>query len=204
VERRSVNPVTRWQQERAEFDAGDYDARWEALKKAGRSVHGEADFVMSFEPATVLDAGCGTGRVAIELAARGVAVTGIDLDARMIEAARNKTADAVGDAASNPTWVLGDVSTFELREQFDVVVAPGNVMIFVEPGTEARSVACLAAHIAPGGHLISGFQLRAGGYDVASYDSHCAAARLTFVARYATWEGEPFADGDYAVSVHRT
>jgi 2-polyprenyl-3-methyl-5-hydroxy-6-metoxy-1,4-benzoquinol methylase len=190
--------VTRWQEERADFDAGDYDARWEALKKAGRSVHGEADFVMSFSPATVLDAGCGTGRVAIELAARGVTVTGIDLDARMIDAARAKTADA-----PNPTWVMGDVSAFDLGAQFDVVVAPGNVMIFVEPGTEARAVASLAAHVTPGGHLLSGFQLRPDGYDVASYDAHCAAAGLTFVARYATWEGEPFANGDYTVNVHR-
>ena len=191
--------MTRWQDERAEFDAGDYDARWEALKKAGRSIHGEADFVMSFKPATVLDAGCGTGRVAIELARRGVVVTGVDLDQRMIEAAAAKTAGAL-----NPTWLLGDVSAFDLNLQFDVVVAPGNVMIFVEPGTEARAVACLAAHVSPDGHLISGFQLRAGGYSAASYDAHCAASGLTFVARYATWEGEPFAGGDYVVNVHRS
>ena len=29
-----------------------------------------------------------------------------------------------------------------------------------------------------------------------------SAAGFRFVARYATWEREPFADGSYAVSVH--
>jgi len=35
------------------------------------------------------------------------------------------------------------------------------------------------------------------------YDEACAAAGLEFVDRFATWEGQPFAGGDYAVSVHR-
>lgn len=38
---------------------------------------GEADFVAHLEPTTLLDAGCGTGRVAIELAGRGVEIVGV-------------------------------------------------------------------------------------------------------------------------------
>lgn len=48
-----------------------YDARFAHLERAGHKMHGEADFVASFEVHSVLDAGCGTGRVAIELARRG-------------------------------------------------------------------------------------------------------------------------------------
>ncbi len=59
----------------------------------GESVHGEADFVMRYSPASVLDAGCGTGRVGIELAARGVEVVGVDLDEKMLNAARCKAPD---------------------------------------------------------------------------------------------------------------
>ena len=36
----------------------------------------------------MLDAGCGTGRVAIELAARGFSVVGMDLDEAMLDTAR--------------------------------------------------------------------------------------------------------------------
>ena len=46
----------------------DYDERWVEMARRGQSVHGEANFVSVFQPRTVLDAGCGTGRVAIELA----------------------------------------------------------------------------------------------------------------------------------------
>jgi 2-polyprenyl-3-methyl-5-hydroxy-6-metoxy-1,4-benzoquinol methylase len=49
-----------------------YDATYERRAAAGEDVHGEANFVQRFAPASVLDAGCGTGRVGIELARRGL------------------------------------------------------------------------------------------------------------------------------------
>ena len=72
---------TRWQN--ADAPRGDdYDARWTVLAAQGRNVHGEADLVESLLRESggtrVLDAGCGTGRVAIELARRGFSVTGVD------------------------------------------------------------------------------------------------------------------------------
>ena len=83
----------------------DYDARWARLAAAGESVHGEADLVEALLRETggtrVLDAGCGTGRVAIELAARGFAVVGVDADPAMLSEARAK---APGLPGSRPTW----------------------------------------------------------------------------------------------------
>ena len=91
---------------------------------------------MRFAPESVLDAGCGTGRVAIELARRGVTAVGVDLDRGMLEAARRK------DPALR--WVEADLASLDLGTPFDVVVMAGNVMIFVEPGTEAQVVANMA------------------------------------------------------------
>jgi SAM-dependent methyltransferase len=165
------------------------------LAAKGQSIHGEADFVCRLEPASVLDAGCGTGRVAIELARRGIDVVGVDLDESMLAAARAKAPDL--------TWITGDLLDVDLGRTFDVVALPGNVMIFVAPGTEAAVVANLARHVAPDGHLVAGFQLDRG-YDLERYDADCAAAELELAARYATWEGAPWeSGGDYAVSVHR-
>ena len=64
---------SRWT-DRADVPRGDdYDARFERLAASGADVHGEADLVSSLAPGgRVLDAGCGTGRVAIELARRNV------------------------------------------------------------------------------------------------------------------------------------
>jgi hypothetical protein len=49
---------------------------------------------------------------------------------------------------------------------------------------------------------VAGFQLGRG-YRLDDYDEHCRSADLTLVERWATWSGDPFTDGDYAVSVHR-
>ena len=172
-----------------------YDQRWEEAAAAGRNIHGEADLVERLGPRSVLDAGCGTGRVAIELARRRIDVAGVDVDASMLERAREKAPDL--------TWVQADLADVDLGRTFDVVVMAGNVMIFLAPGTEGAVVANLARHIAPGGSLVSGFSLEPGRLDLATYDAHAGAAGLVLTDRWATWDEQPFAGGDYAVSVHR-
>lgn len=186
---------SRWGADRHVQRGADYDERWERMAAAGRSVHGEADFVSRFEPETMLDAGCGTGRVAIELAARTVDVVGIDLDPTMLEQARSK--------APQLSWIEGSIETMGLGREFDVVVAAGNVMIFVQPGTEPAIVANFSRHLAPEGVLIAGFELGRS-YGLGHYDRDCAAAGLTLIERYATWDGAPWVpNSTYAVSVHR-
>ena len=191
---------TRWQSSDAPRGQ-DYDARWERLAASGVGVHGEADLIESLlretGGSTVLDAGCGTGRVAIELAARGFAVVGLDADPAMLAAARSKAPDL--------RWVEADlVDTGDhLGEAFDLVALPGNVMIFLDRGTEPDVVGQLAARLRPGGLLVAGFQLQTGRLTLDRYDEITAAAGLQLVDRWATWDREPFHGGDYAVSVHR-
>lgn len=187
-------PVNRWLAE-AGGRSRTYDGRWRDMAAEGLSVHGEADMVEGLAPRSVLDAGCGTGRVAVELAARGIDVAGVDLDPGMLEVARSKRPDL--------RWALADLADMDLGRTFDVVVAAGNVMIFLAPGSEARVVANLARHVAPGGALVTGFSVEPGRLDLGAYDRHAAAAGFALDRRWATWEGEPFTGGDYAVSVHR-
>lgn len=190
--------ASRWTDSAGAISGERYDDRWRVLAAAGTSIHGEADFVCGFEPASVLDAGCGTGRVAIELAARGIEVLGVDLDADMLAEARRKAPDLV--------WVQGDLLDLSLDRQFDVVVMAGNVMIFVALGTESAVVANVARFVRPGGVLVAGFQTNCG-YTANAYDTHCRAAGLTKEARYATWQADPEGEGEdastYAVNVHR-
>lgn len=172
-----------------------YDDRWQELAAAGRPIHGEADFVERLQPRSVLDAGCGTGRVAVELAHRGIEVVGVDVDPSMLEVARAKRPDLA--------WVLGDLAAVDLGRRFDVVVLAGNVMIFLAPGTEAAVVRNLARHVQPDGALVAGFSLDPGRLDLDTYDAHARAAGLSLVERWATWDRDAFAGGTYAVSVHR-
>ncbi|HVK20154.1 MAG TPA: class I SAM-dependent methyltransferase [Actinokineospora sp.] len=175
------------------WDGDDYQRKFDELAAAGTDVHGEATFVRAYSPSTVLDAGCGTGRVAIELARHGIDVVGADVDESMLSAAR--------DRAPEIEWVQADLTELQLGRVFDVVVMAGNVPLFTAPGSEAELVAGVARHVAPGGLLIAGFSVDRG-YTAADYDEHASAAGLRLVERYATWDREPFADGDYAVSVH--
>jgi 2-polyprenyl-3-methyl-5-hydroxy-6-metoxy-1,4-benzoquinol methylase len=179
----------------AAWDGEDYQQRFDALAAEGVDVHGEAAFVAAMAPRSVLDAGCGTGRVAIELARRGIEVVGVDADRSMIDTASARAPEA--------TWVHAAMATVNVDRQFDVVVMAGNVPLFTPPGTQAALVAGCARHVAPGGALVAGFQLD-GRYDLERYDADAEAAGLVLAERFATWDREPFVDGgDYAVSVHR-
>ncbi len=187
-----------------------YDHRFEELAATGMDMHGEATFVESYGPGLVLDAGCGTGRVAIELSRRGYEVVGIDMDPAMLEAARQK--------APQLQWIVADLADPDLadadlgdpdrgdpdRSSFDIVVMAGNVLIFVAPGTEGTVLANMAAHLTPGGILIAGYSLTAGGLSVMTHDDLAARAGLLLEDRWSTWDRQPFdRTSTYAVSVHR-
>ena len=116
-----------------DWDGDSYQRRFDALAASGIDVHGEAAFVMRFAPRTVLDAGCGTGRVAIELARRGVDVVGVDVDHSMLVTARANTPTI--------TWIEQDIATLALDRTFDVVVMAGNVLLFTAPGAQRAVVA---------------------------------------------------------------
>lgn len=188
----------------------EYDAPYAARAAAGIDVHGEANLVeqllhsplnqsRSPQPYRVLDAGCGTGRTAIELADRGVEIVGVDLDTVMLQQARAK--------APHLDWRLGDLSVMALDKTFDLIVMAGNVMIYLTPGTEAATLANLAHYLNPGGLLVAAFELTPPLWSKLTlplYDQLTTAVGLTLVARWSTWEQAPWQPGDrYAVSVHR-
>ncbi|WP_281688908.1 methyltransferase domain-containing protein [Pseudonocardia thermophila] len=184
-----------WTAWRGAFDPERYDDRWRAMAERGENPHGEADFVCSYGPASVLDGGCGTGRVAIELARRGVAVLGVDSDPDMIAVARER--------APELTWVHASLAELDRPERFDVVVLAGNVVPYVAAADRAAAVSRCARHLAPGGRLVAGFALRPGWPSLDDYDGWCADAGLQLTERYATWDRAPYSGGRYAVSVHR-
>jgi SAM-dependent methyltransferase len=183
-----------WAAWRSTTDLDAYDRRWERLAADGVDPHGEAALVQAYAPRTVLDAGCGTGRVAVELARRGIGVVGVDADPDMVDAARAKAPDL--------RWVVADLAGLALPDRFDVVVLAGNVVPYVAADRRARAVAACARHLADGGVLVAGFALRPDWPDLAAYDAWCAAAGLRPAGRWATWDRAPYVGGGYAVSAH--
>ena len=175
-----------------------YDRRFEELSAAGRDMHGEAALVDSYGPISVLDAGCGTGRVAIELDRRGHHVVGVDMDPSMLDVARQK--------APHIEWTEADLADPALAfdRRFDAVVMAGNVLIFVAPGTEGEVLSNMARQLVDGGLLIAGYSLQPGGFAVATHDELASRLGLELEDRWSTWDRVPFGpQSTYAVSVHR-
>jgi SAM-dependent methyltransferase len=192
--------VPEWSRWRRDVDLDAYDEQWQKLAESGQNPHGEADFVDDvlggMRPASVLDAGCGTGRVAVELARRDIEVVGVDLDDDMLARARAK--------APELSWVHADLTGLDLGRTFDVVALAGNVVPFVAEADRPAAVAGCARHVGAGGRLVAGFQLAPDWPTLADYDRWCAAAGLELESRFATWDEQPLGpDPTYAVSVHR-
>jgi len=181
---------------RADLVQGDrYDERWEQLAESGENIHGEADFVEAYGPLSVLDAGCGTGRVAMELYRRGIDVVGVDLDERMLGTARRKAPDL--------SWVSGDLTTLALGRTFDVAVLAGNVMIFVLPGSEKAVLSSVTNHLTTNGVLVAGFEIKPDAISLAEYDSVMSEIGMEPMGRWSTWQRDPYQGQHYAVSAHR-
>jgi SAM-dependent methyltransferase len=188
-------PPRDWSSWRAKIDIDTYEERWQRLAARGGNPHGEADLIASYAPRTVLDAGCGTGRLAVELARRGVEVLGVDVDPDMIAAARAK--------APELEWLDADLAELDRPERFDVVALAGNVVPYVPADRRPAAVGACARHLVAGGRLVAGFQMQSGWPTTTDYDAWCAAAGLEIEDRWASWERAPYQGGDYAVSVHR-
>ena len=127
----------------------DYDTECDLIEDVfGRYGQGKIE--------TILDLGCGTGNHAIPLARRGYRVTGVDRSAEMLVNAEQKThADLSAVNYHHPTFLQGDVRTFNLEQQFDAVL-----MMFAVLGYQLTNDDVLAAlhsvrrHLKPGGLFI--------------------------------------------------
>src|SRR5690606_37852341 len=98
---------------------------------------------------TVLELGCGTGRVTIPIAEAGATVVGLDNAPAMLEVARRKAGDA-----ANPRWVLGDMADFRLEERFGLVIIPfRSFLLLLTVEEQKRCLACIREHLQPGGRL---------------------------------------------------
>jgi SAM-dependent methyltransferase len=188
------------------WNPSEYDKQWTDMAAAGKDPHGEVAYIQrlierrGLEPGlSILDAGCGTGRVAVELDRRGYCAAGTDVDIDMLGEARSK--------AEHLKWTQADLSRMDLGTSFDLIVMAGNVILFVEPTDQPHVAASLRAHTNDGGLVLAGMQLaRDDGRYVAvtQWDDWMTGAGFSLVERFANWdEGGWNQSADYVVSVHQ-
>jgi SAM-dependent methyltransferase len=96
----------------------------------------------------VLDVGCGTGRVALELAAVGHEVVGLDADAALVAALNERAATAGVSARA----IAADARSFTHAGGFPLAVVPMQVaQLLGGPDGRRAMLATLGRHLAPGG-----------------------------------------------------
>ena len=200
----SPAPPTRWELTVVGDKWDWYVNRFDRQFADGADLEGEARFVdmMAARGSRIMDGGCGTGRVAGALHRMGHRVVGIDRDAGLIEIARRRY--------PGPPFLVADLllvpqvlAAAGQPTEFDIIALPGNVMVYLAPGTERDVLRVLGGLLVPGGRLVTGFHTDRD-YLVASLDTDAAAVGLTVEHRFATWHLDPWTPhADWAVTVLR-
>ncbi len=99
----------------------------------------------------VLELGCGTGRLTIPLAERGVDVTGLDISPMMLSLAQAKASTR----QVSVRWVEGDCRDFDLGHQFGLIFIPANSLVHLTSRASAEACfACVREHLTPGGRFV--------------------------------------------------
>lgn len=100
----------------------------------------------------VLELGCGTGRCTLGIARHGLDVVGIDRESIMLQQAARK-AEAMG-LAHSCRWIQGDMSQFELEEQYPLVVIPYRSFLhLMTPREQLDTLSCIHRHLKDDGIL---------------------------------------------------
>lgn len=124
----------------------------------GVDYPGWAEYVLNlavkygFDSSRLCDLACGTGSLALRLAAKGSEVLGIDRSATMLEEARRKARQA---GASRLRWLEADMTDFHLAERFPLITCLyDSVNYLLSEEAVGRCFERAGEHLEPAGGFI--------------------------------------------------
>ncbi|MEY4467910.1 MAG: hypothetical protein RIR21_1703 [Pseudomonadota bacterium] len=107
-------------------------------------------------PVKLLDIGCGTGGHAFELSKRGYQVTGVDLSAEMLDAAKAKA--RLLDVNLQPRFVHGDARNFDTGSTHDIAIMMFAVIGYLTSNDDVQAtLRNVRAQLAPGALFVCDF-----------------------------------------------
>ncbi len=103
---------------------------------------------------SVLELGCGTGRVLVPLSACCGYIQGVDSSGAMLAICQRKLSE-VGIPVSRAKLQLGDITSLEMGQRFDLITAPFRVLQSLDTDEEVGGLfRTIDRHLKPGGRCI--------------------------------------------------
>jgi len=117
----------------------------------------DVEFALALAEATggpILELGCGTGRILLELAKAGYEVTGMDSSEEMLAIARDKLAAEPTSVRDRVSLQTQDITDFQLGQTFGLAILPYNTLMHLDPPSLAFCLGCVHRHLRGGGVLL--------------------------------------------------
>lgn len=99
----------------------------------------------------VLDLACGTGRIGLAIAQRGVDVVGVDLSTNMLDRFRMRLHAEPPEVAALVELVRGDMHNLDLGRRFRLAVLGATTIVLVDPALRRGFFERVRAHLEPEG-----------------------------------------------------
>ena len=120
----------------------------------------DIDFYKSFvnETTSVLELGCGTGRITLSLIDKCKHITGIELSVHMLEILRGKVENLDDKLQKKIKLIKSDMINFDLNEKFDLIIFPGITFQALTTNEQRNScLECVKQHLSDKGKVIIDF-----------------------------------------------
>ena len=104
---------------------------------------------------TVLELGCGTGRILVPIARAGCTIAGVDSSSQMLARCKEKLAAEAATVQARVTLQQRDIRDFALGAKYALIIAPFRVVQqLARIDDQLRFLVAVARHLAPTGRFI--------------------------------------------------
>lgn len=175
-----------------------YAEKFSQLVVDGTDIDGEARLADTLVPrgARILDTGAGMGRVGAALLARGHDVTAVEVDPELVALCRRTYPGLPVIDADLTALSVELLAAHDRPTAYDLVVAVGNVMVYLAEDTEVSVLHAISRVLTPRGRVLLGFDLtgaRPGSrvYPIEALAADAAVAGLVVELHAGTYDLRP-------------